>query len=87
MPNPTPPLATADVAERAVEDALAAEFPRAPTRLSKKGASQMYFGGPPLSHREAAAAERERPSQRAGDTEVRVFMEVRMPAATPGASH
>ena len=34
-----------------------------------------------------AAAERERPSQRAGDTEVRVFMEVRMPAATPGASH
>ena len=71
-PKPTPPLAV-DQVSNDVDDAMSAEFPAAPTRLSKKSKSKMYHGGPALSHREQAAMDREAPSQRAGNTEVMVF--------------
>jgi hypothetical protein len=69
-PAPTPPLAVASLpagATDAVEEALQTDFPSAPKKLSKKGMSQMYHGGAPLSHREEAAIARDRPSQRAGN--------------------
>ena len=66
-------LPLAGLADLAVEDAVAEDFPHAPKKLSKKAASQMYFGGPPLSSREEAAAERDRPSERKRNTEVAIF--------------
>lgn len=58
----------------------AAATPMSPTspvpRLSRKAASQLYSGGPPLSHREAAASTRDRPSQRAGNAEVTIFSQL-----------
>ena len=45
-------------------------------KLSRDAASSLYSGGTPLSHREEAAATRERPSQRAGNTEVAAFSQL-----------